>query len=416
MDIFPTWDKIENHREVVQFACGLLAESDASRLVNHVGWALTQYTNNQLNAGVKLSVTGLHDSCMLFSLLDKFEEEGKDPKRFHPYFCRYNTCGHSLEEVIENTELAYIEDIIGHDFELNPSQAQIILNFFYSENFDEAWHALKTMQAKVVALHYRGDVIGKVTKLSNFSGLKYLHIKKCDANYYTTAVDDLAKSIHSWGHEPVLTYCHLELKELGPDEKSFLTALCKCTHLVYFHLEGCYLRNNLHILMDAPPPLLRYLALNDCSLDASDVDSITEATKGDRLPNLEELDISENTVGEDAVGALLETVISTRSQKQLVMKVFHTGYYLIDRGDDEIISDLPEQFVSEWKTKLTEFPNIKVHFELILPFSSHWSNSDSADSDSDHISPISLLSSEEPQEMMAVRPAIGKWVEFDPQK
>ncbi len=417
VDVFPTWEKIENHREVVQFACGLLAESDASLLINHVGRVLAQYTIDQLNTGVKLSVTG-DESCILFSLLDRFEKEANILKQIHPYFHRYNKCGHSLDKVLKNTEFAYIEDIIGHTFELNQSQAQIILNFYNCSNcrnFDTAWYALNTMQANVVALHYRGDTSGsQVSKLSHFSGLKYLYIETYNS-YHAAAVDALAKSIHSWGPEPLLTYCHLRLNEMGPNDiQPFLTGLCKCKHLMHLHLKMCNLYTKLSVLCEDPPPLLRYLALNHCSLDAADVDSITQAIMEDKLPNLQELDIGDNSVGEDAVGTLLETVILTRPHKQLLIKVLKTRY-IIDCG----VSNLPEQFVSEWQTKLTEFPDIKVHFGTILSFASQRSIPNSSDSDSDNdSSPISLPSSDEPpvQEMMAVRPTIDKWVEFDPQQ
>ena len=384
-EAFPTWEKIENHREVVQFACGILGDTDAHPITYHVAKVLAQHTHNQLNAGVQLSIIGNN----ALSLLRLFEREGKVSLEINPYLCEYPACGRPLAEVLANTELAYITDIDKNDtLELNTSPAQIIVNLngynwerSVGDWFDRLWQSLYQIQAHVIGLRLVRVRSANVTKLSQFPQLKYLFISGNDCNYSDVVGEDLAESINAWGTNPQLTYCWLQSM---PIPTSLMTGLSKCTHLLYVFLGSgrsdseCNLHEKLSVMMTSPPPALRYLSLCRCSLRGSDVDHIIQAIREGRLPSLQKLDVSYNNlhgsdvdkitqvireghltslqvlgislnpVGEAAVGRLLETIISTSRNIQLTLGLMGTG---VDENGE--YTDLSDEFEAEWKAKLT---------------------------------------------------------------
>ena len=344
-EALPTWEAIENHREVVQFTCGILVNNDASPIANHVAKKLAQHLHNELNDGKALPDLSILQSC---------QKEGGLSAYLNPYLSNYPTCGHPLAEVLANTELAYITDIDGNDpLDLTPSTAQIIVKLggVDSERLDKLWQAFYSAHANIIALHLDFASSRNVTKLHHFPQLKYLYLHLSGRS--EEAMEDLAESINSWGPQPQLTYCSLWKV---PIPRSVMTALCKCTHLKHLHLEYCTLHGKLSVFMADPPHALGELILGVCSLHGSDVDHLTQSIRQGNLTSLLMLDIQFNPVGEVAVGHLLEALISTRPHTQLTLRLYVTG---VDENGKR--TDLPEQFMTEWKTKLTD-KNVNVQW------------------------------------------------------
>ncbi len=359
-EIFPTWAMIENHREVVQFACGMLAETDASPITNHVAKVLSQHIHKDINNGGNIIVHSLE-----LSLFDACLKEGGVPL-VTPYLTWYPACGCPLAEVLENTKLAVITDIDKNDpLKVNASHAQIIVDLRQthfrcpegteSELFDRLWQALHSIPENVIAWQC-SEILGtNTTKVKHFSGIKHMSLTIPDAD--VPELEDLALSIDSWGPQPPLIHCYLGPENVmfatpRPIPMSLMTALSSCTHLKHLTLSYIDLHDKLSILMASPPSGMRELGLCMCSLHAGDIAEMTEAFREDRLTQLELLGIPYNPVGEAALGSLLQ-VISTRPHALKHLTLWCTG---VDEAGSRQ-TKLSEQFVNEWKNKL---PNIDV--------------------------------------------------------
>ena len=357
---FPTWKEIETHREVVDFAIGILADTDASPITNHVATVIVQITHNQLDSGEEPSIMNPYPQYEHLPLLESFEKEGNVSTVINPHLCRYPSCGCPLAEVLSNTELVYIRGIDENDpLQLSPSQAQIIVKLYKVEGkeYDRLWKALYDIHANIIALLLQEVRSANVTRLGHLPHLKYIKLWHCSE----ASGEDLAASIEAWGDQSQLTYCHLKKV---PIPRSVMTGLCKCTHLIHLTLGHCNLHDKLDVFMASPPPGLRELGLWHCSLHGSDVDHITQSIQAGRLTHLEKLDITDNPVGAVAVAHLLEALISTRPHKQLRLDLRQTGVH--PGGDssdeDEEPFDLPCGFKSVFKAKLTG-TNIEVQFK-----------------------------------------------------
>ncbi len=359
-EAFSTWKTIETDREVVQFACGILADTDASPIANHVAEVQARNVNYKLNNGKTVHAhLGFHIDLSILQSCQK--EGGLSPLNL--YLSKYPAGGHPLAEVLANTELAYITDIDGNDpLQLKPSPVQVMvkLDRVYSERFDRLWHALCSVHAIVIALCLNEVRSPNVTKLHHFPQLKYLHIGYCGCS--EEEMENLAESINSWGPQPQLTYCRLggDTRSRLPLPRSTMTALCKCTHLKHLELSGCNLDGNLSVFMADPPHALRELRLDMCSLHGADVDHLTQSIRDGHLTSLQELHIPFNPVGEVAVGHLLEALISIRPHTQLTLGLYRTG---VDKNGKH--TDLSYKLQTEWKTKLTH-TNIKVDWSGLL--------------------------------------------------
>ncbi len=338
-EAFPSWEKIETHREVVQFACGILADTDAKSdcITNHVAKVLAQHIHNELNAGNELQYSDL------LSIVQSCQKEG-GISAFNPYLSEYPACGRPLAEVLDNTQLAYIDGILENDtLQLNPSSSQIIvkLDRVDSETYDRLWQALQSKQCNVIALDLCLVRSRNVTKLQYFTELKCLSIMDCDCS--EEEAENLAEIINSWGPQPQLINCLL----WGvPIPRSVLSALCACTNLLALQLWDCDLHDKLSVLMASLPPI-RALLLENCSLCGGDVHHITQAVREGRLSDLQYLHIGANPVGEVAVGSLLEA-LSTRTYTKLRLELMFTGV-----DEDGEVTDLSEQFDTEWQAKLS---------------------------------------------------------------
>ncbi len=370
-EAFPTWDVLETHREVVQFACGILAMNDATVLTNYVAKVLHEYMLMQIDMGRALG----RSQFRLTTILPQFQKEGAVPL-VNPYLTQYPACGRPLAEVMANTKLVYITDVDDNDtLQLNSNPAQIIVALafsrlpIHSQKFDRLWKALHVVPTNVIALSLDKVHSANRMKLACFSKLQYLEI----LNYYNwrdivdkSEVTDLAFSIESWGPQAPLRYCHLSNKgelqytveskftELEPSQlpiipplpRSMVKALSRCTNLKYLCLSGYTIRDRMSILMASPPPDLYVLHLAGCNLIESDINHIMQAFKDNKLTHLEELDISDNRVGVDDLHSVVEAIsINSHSLKKIGL-VGHVGdefqYWMYDQLD-------------EWKAKL---PNI----------------------------------------------------------
>ncbi len=329
----------------MQFACGILADTDASPIVNHIAKHLVQHVHSLYDNGKYI---------LDFSILKSCQKEGNLPA-FNPYFTKYPACGLPLAEVLVNTELAYITDIDENDpLELKPSPAQIILHLRETsgKTYDRLWQALHLVPKNVIGLYLFKVSDPNVCKLHEFSALKFLSIENHgNIDIEDTVHDDLIESINCWGPQPCLTYFKLFRMSMT---RTLMTALCNCTNLMHFKLSDCRMNlidgldcfgENMSILMASPPETLRELTLNYmyCDIHDVDVDHMTQAIREGKLTNLQSLDLSFNDgVSEVAVGHLLEALISIRPHKQLELLLYGTGV------------DENEQFKTEWNAKLAE--------------------------------------------------------------
>ncbi len=332
-----TWEEIKNHREVIQFTCGILTKDGVlSHLINHVAMILNKYIEIGMNEGQGLSMG------KELSLLSSFQREGAISS-INPFITKYPACGKPLAEVLAQTKLVVITDIDENDtLQLNTSSANIILliNRTTSE-FDRLCQALHSIKANGLALSmFRTNEID----LKHLFQMKHLFI--LDAKYHE--LNDLAVAINRWGPHPPVTYCELrKLFSSSPMPPSLLTALSRCTHLQHLDLSHRDLHDKLSTLMASPPPGLRKVILWLCNLHAGDIDHVAQAMREDKLTQLQHLDIWGNPIGEEALGSLLE-VISIRPHALQLLILHDTG---IDEAGRK--SPLSEQFVNEWKNKLT---------------------------------------------------------------
>ena len=248
-EALPTWEKIETHREVVQFTCGILAVTGATPLINHVAKYQVELIHEEL-------IDATHESPDISILTSCHKESGSFTINQH--LSLYPSCNQPLDDVLANTELVYIDDIADNDsLQLNPRSAQIIVELrrnsqMNNEKYDRLWEALYSAHANVIGLNLFSITSTNVTKLHNFPHIKHLSIVNSSCN--DADMEVLAESIESWGPQPQLTNCYL----LGvPIPGSLMTALCKCTKLLSLRLPGCNLNGNLSVLMASPPPELR---------------------------------------------------------------------------------------------------------------------------------------------------------------
>ena len=256
-ETFPTWDVIQNQREVVRFASGILATTDANPLTNHVGKVLGEYISNQLN-------TEGHLPSGNFQFVSSLQKEG-DVSLINPYLTKYPACGRPLAEVLANTKLLYITDIDDNDpLQLNSCPAQIVVEIsgriwrrFSSERL---WQALQTVPTNIIALSLCEVESAKRMKLGQFSQLKHLNIEP-NGSVEMSELGDLAESIESWGSQPPLLFCSISKPPhtisgrpgpLMPPPRSLVKALSRCIHLRHLNLSSCNLHDKLSILMVSP--------------------------------------------------------------------------------------------------------------------------------------------------------------------
>ncbi len=254
-EAFPTWEKIKSHREVVQFTCGILTETGATPVLNHVAKHLAGHIHEELdNAAYSIPDTSILATCN--------KESGSFTINQH--LSLYPSCNKPLDEVLANAGLVYIGGVAKNDtLQLNPRSTQIIVNHSFdsgmnTEKYDRLWEALYSAHANVIALHLKNIMSTNVTKVHNFPHIKHLHI--WDSSCNDVDMEVLAESIESWGKQPQLTYCYLSNV---PIPGSLMTALCKCTKLLSLDLSSCKLNGNLSVLMASPPPELRKLNLTE---------------------------------------------------------------------------------------------------------------------------------------------------------
>ncbi len=353
-DILPNWEKIACHKEVVQFACGMLAKTDASPLTNYVAEVLGKQIQKEIDEGEDILKQSLSRSDLLseksmptsLDLLNTFQREGNVPLDT-PYLSFYPKCGRPLSEVLATTRLAVITGIDVKDrLDLKANNAQIILlpMSISRKMFDKMWQALHALPVTNVEALYLSTVknVNRKHFLKHFPQLKYLYIPDADV----LELEDLALSIESWGPQPQLTYCYI--RGAWPKIPSALVrALSRCTQLRYLDLSDLHLHEKLSILMASPPPALRQLILSGGNLYADDIGHITQAVRQDKLTQLQELNIRSNLVGEMALTSMLEAI----TIKPHSLKHINLGYCGVN-GEGRL-SQLSDEFVDKWKTKLT---------------------------------------------------------------
>ncbi len=350
-ETFPTLDMIQTQREVVQFACGILATTDASPLTNHVAKVLGEYISNQIN-------TEGHLPSANFPFLSSLQKEG-DVSLINPYLNEYPACGRPLAQVLASTKLVYITGIDQNDpLQLNPcpDPARIVVKLsgerrtLSSERYDRLWQALGSVPTIVIALSLHKLDSAKEMKLGEFSQLKYLYLDPVDM-VGMSDLREFALSIGSRAPQPPLIFCQLSAFTSYTSEsdhktslpRSLLKALSGCNHLKYLTLSQCDLHDMLSILMVSPPPSLRVLKLCSCNLHAGDIYHLTQSFSNNKLTKLRELNLCFNPIGEAALSMLLQ-VINIKPHTLKELNLWKTGVYEIGS-----LTDLSWQFVNEWK-------------------------------------------------------------------
>ncbi len=303
-ETFPTWEEINNHQDVLQFACGILGGNDAEPLMAYIAMFFEKHIYKQLFGEGSIIPSPFSTEPNRITLASCQKESGT----LCMYLSVYPDFRHPLGEVLDNCALVYIDDVEEKDaIQLNlDSPAQVIVNLqnnvfslvpgsvFYevgpsdeekqrlwevSEKFDRLWQALHSIHANLTALVLYRVASANVTKISHFPNLRHLSITDCDRRS-EEAGEDLAESINSWGLNSQLVSCVLNKV---PIPRSLMVALSKCTKLERLSLACCDLSGKLSEFMASPPPSMKDLDVTFCSLNAGDVDHITKAIENTGL-------------------------------------------------------------------------------------------------------------------------------------
>ncbi len=398
-EALPTWEKIENHREVLYFACSMLGKDAkgakaAIPLINHVGKILSKETVTKLDEGCIVHYEQpqplLHQDLPLLSSF----ERASTVTSINPFITSYPECGKPLAEVLANTKVVVITDILKNDpLQLRTSPANVFLLFdthnkeYNKEDVDRLLMALGPIHDNIVAVGLNEDSRAIITHVKHFSGLKILSIM-----YAGPYLNEVVSCISSLGVNPPLTQIELRAGSMSTGintaSQSLMATLSVCTYLRNLRIYLVNLRGNLSTLMTSPPPRLRELSLSHCNLDAEDVGHMIQAFIEDKLTCLEELDISGNPIGEAGVRSLLQAISSTPHHEAHALKELDLVYTGVGEGR---WNDLSEQFVNEWREKLV---NIKVRWSQFgIHDLENSSISDHSDiSDHSHISDNSDIS------------------------
>ncbi len=360
-NLFPDFRQISVYRDVVQFACGILAETnDAHHLTDHVAKKINELAQYELDDGMELFLGDQVSRSVViyrplpFELLATFQKEGR-VSSLNPYIVEYPNGRHSLAEIMSQTQTVVIIKLDNNDnLQLKPSPANVILGPQIAvqakdrDIFYQLITRLCSISANLTAF-YNHQVqtcfqeIPMIRKLGSFPQLKYLSF----TNFGGIDAENEAftQSIGSWGPDAQLRYCYLG----GiPLPKSAIDALSKCLHLHHLALYVSDLGGKLATFMASPPPGLRNLILYTCSLKSSDVHHIVEAVKEDRFPYLREVDLQCNPIGETAVNSLLEA-IATRPHREISLKLDKTNH-----NENGKFCDFSETFVNKWSTNLID--------------------------------------------------------------
>ncbi len=395
MESFPTWEKIEQHKEVINFACGILSGSDATLITNHVAKIIAQRTQNELDSGLEPALYREYEDTAQ-SLLSTFKREGCDIGK-NPDFCKYSMHHEqSLLEVLKNISLIYFvqehEGISFNDHEMEQifkdgqlsSNAQIILHISHL-NHEDFQKLRKYFKRNIVALKMNGVASPDVLKLGEFTQLKYLDITPKEK--FTLKAHDMVQSINCWGSDSKLRYLCLDKMSIP---ESCLVAICKCPHLKSLILQSCSFGKGLSFSMISQLPALKMLDLSECHLNENDLAQITQASRENKLPKMEELvlnycllqhgalehvtqafrqgelqqieklKIGDNPFGEQAINSLLEALLVNRCHKELELQLYKVD---IPKIAGERSPDVSKDFASNWnknhsgsKITITGFP------------------------------------------------------------
>ncbi len=381
-EMFPSWDVIKQHREVLQFTCGLLAstETSAKPVVDYVSKLLVDLTLEELSTGNRVSimyiymwVPPLSDG---FRLLSSLEREGSVyESSLNPYLVEYPRCHHLLTEVLANSMIVYINGFNGEDIALTrPSKASVILDAQYfkmsREKYHDVWKVLHSTRSKLISI----DV--DVSEYDNEDGF-------VDRGEFT---EELTQHLKSHGSDNQLMRCSLIHSHIPSD---VLSCISLCKQLRKLDMRACNLKARVHMLMNEPPPTLNVLTLEADDLCTEDVEEIARAIQARKLCSLKRLDISRNVVGELVLERLLETFLDIRGKEkhpllQLALGATVPGYYEeMERpsstctGFDEEdwadwsymnyrknSQDPPGEFIQKWNQKLRELLNIQVAWHI----------------------------------------------------
>ena len=364
-DVFPTWEQILNHKEVVQFTCGLLATTDASPLTNHVAKVLSECIQNRIDEAtvdLELTLPPTHDSIAEnINLLTAFQTEGGVPLN-NTFLTWYPKCGFPLADILANTNLVYISDTDEIDkLQINASHAQIILNSGQFSGrgqsaFVDLCKALHSVDARVTVLDRINVGVNSASSvirnnLRHFSHLKCLRIGVSSES----ELEHLAQCIKSWGPHPQLTefslHCGPIINDMIPLMPQLLvTRLSKCEHLKVLNISDVNLHGSLSILMASPPPMLRALTMTSSFLQADDINHMVKAFREDKFTRMEKLDIALNPIGEVALDLLLQVIaIKPHVLKDLDICLCSE----IEEGRMGEGSELSDHFANKWKIQLT---------------------------------------------------------------
>ncbi len=353
-EALPTWGKIENHREVLYFASSMLGKDGAGPLINHVAKILSKHTMIKLDEGRTIHEYNVSLKKDV-SLLSSFER-ASGVTSINPLLTCYPSYPvKPLAEVLANTNLVVITDIQKNDqLQLSASPANVFLQLhkdekkYNKEDVDRLLMVIGQIHENIVAVCLNEYSRPIITHVKHFSGLKLLTI--LDAEHYD--MNEVASCISSLGVNPPLTQIDLiaqiEDTSINPTSQSMMAALSGCTHLRNLWINNVNLHGNLCILMTFPPPRLRDLTLYVCNLDAEDVGHIAQALREGKLTCLEKLYIIGNySIGEAGVRSLLHTISTTsHALKKLDL---HEN----DVDEEGKVTELSEQFINEWREKLT---------------------------------------------------------------
>ncbi len=170
LDAFPSYEKIEAHWEVIQFACGTLGKNDVFPLLNFVSKSTAACMQKEID-------DGSHFFTFPYILASCHKESGIPT--ISQNLSLYPSCRLNLAEVLKITDLVFIDDIdMNEPLELSPCPSQIVVRLaeIDGKKYDRLWRALHKIPTNLIALHLFWVMSENVSKLHHFSQLKYLSI------------------------------------------------------------------------------------------------------------------------------------------------------------------------------------------------------------------------------------------------
>ncbi len=343
--VFPTWDYVKKHEEVMRAYCNLM--KGRKEVMTHLIKVWTERIKG------KWHCSWIFDTRSMVSFQDECKLE-------NPLFVVY-PCEGSLAKVLNTAKLVVIEELTGNENDSTmPCNADIVIIHTVFEdicgeralNMYEGMKTLKRYKDHIIAMHlsqcnytaiqlvntllpssslsnlymYKFYVPYEVFQnLARMPNLTYLHL--CgqvdgDADdILIPVVNPVVGAVAAWNGQSQLRVLslwgqNLPVSVCGP----LLVAIAtNCPLLETLDIAGNALSGSLAGLLQNPPPKLKELCLMNIGLESEDIESLAVAVTAGKLQHLELLDISSNYMLEEDVIPLLNALLDTLGDRKCLL-------------------------------------------------------------------------------------------------